>query len=160
VDGAINVVHVEDVARGHLLADEKGKPGERYILGNRNYTLDRLFADLARMSGVEAPAVKLPVSVALALAAAAERMPGGRPAVTQVEVRAVSQWWTCRNAKAKRELGWRPGPHEDAVESTVSWYLDREGDRLSRSGSRQPLALRATGGALRTAEGIAGRLGL
>src|SRR3954454_1107607 len=55
VDGAINVVDVADVAAGHLLADERGVPGERYILGNRNYTWDRLFADLARLSGVEGP---------------------------------------------------------------------------------------------------------
>ena len=55
VEGAINVVDVEDVAAGMLLADERGTPGERYILGNRNYTWDRLFADLARLSGVEPP---------------------------------------------------------------------------------------------------------
>ena len=60
VDGAMNIVDVEDVARGHLLADERGSMGERYILGNRNYTLDRLFADLGRVSGVEPPALKLP----------------------------------------------------------------------------------------------------
>ena len=56
VNGTLNIVGVEDVARGHLLADEVGKVGERYILGNRNFTLDRLFADLARLSGVEPPA--------------------------------------------------------------------------------------------------------
>ena len=60
VDGAINIVDVADVAEGHLLADALGVPGERYILGNRNYTWDRLFADLARLSGIEAPAIKLP----------------------------------------------------------------------------------------------------
>ena len=158
-DGALNIVGVEDVARGHLLADELGTPGERYILGNRNYTLDRLFADLARFSGVEPPAVKLPVAAALALATAAERMPG-RPVITAVEVRAASQWWICRNAKAKRELGWRPGPHEDSVEATVAWYLDREGDRLTRSGWRQPIGLRVAGTAVRAAGGVAGRLGL
>src|SRR3954449_5585955 len=59
VPGAINIVDVRDVARGHLLADEVGTPGERYILGNRNFTLDRLFADLARFSGVEPPALRL-----------------------------------------------------------------------------------------------------
>jgi dihydroflavonol-4-reductase len=53
VDGALNIVDAEDVARGHLLADERGVVGERYILGNRNFTLDRLFADLGRLSGVE-----------------------------------------------------------------------------------------------------------
>jgi dihydroflavonol-4-reductase len=70
VDGALNIVDAEDVARGHLLADELGRPGERYILGNRNFTLDRLFADLGRLSGVEPPAVKLPLPAALAMAAA------------------------------------------------------------------------------------------
>ena len=88
VDGALNIVDAEDVARGHLLADERGEVGERYILGNRNFTLDRLFADLARLSGVEPPALKLPLAAALALARAAELAPG-RPAVTTVEVRAV-----------------------------------------------------------------------
>jgi dihydroflavonol-4-reductase len=158
-DGALNIVGVEDVARGHLAADELGTPGERYILGNRNYTLDRLFADLGRFSGVEPPALKLPVAAALALASAAERLPG-RPVTTPTEVRAVSQWWTCRNAKAKRELGWRPGPHEDAVEATVAWYLDREGDRLTRAGWRQPVSLRMAGTAVRAAGGVAGVLGL
>ena len=76
VDGALNVVDAEDVARGHLLADERGEVGERYILGNRNFTLDRLFADLARLSGVEPPALKLPLPAALALARAAELAPG------------------------------------------------------------------------------------
>ena len=80
VDGALNVVDVHDVARGHLLADEQGEVGERYILGNRNYTLDRLFADLGRLSGVEPPAVKLPLAAALALArATAVRCPAAVP---------------------------------------------------------------------------------
>src|SRR5436190_1207695 len=65
VDGALNIVDAEDVARGQLLADERGTPGERYILGNRNFTLDRLFADLGRLSGVEPPAVKLPLAAAV-----------------------------------------------------------------------------------------------
>ena len=76
VDGTLNVVGVEDVARGHLLADERGTPGQRYILGNRNFTLDRLFNDLARLSGVEPPPVKLPVTVALAIGRG--RTAGGR----------------------------------------------------------------------------------
>ena len=61
VDGALNVVDADDVAAGQLLADERGRVGERYILGNRNFTLDRLFADLGRLSGVEPPAIKLPL---------------------------------------------------------------------------------------------------
>ena len=55
IDGTLNIVGVEDVARGHLLAEERGNVGERYILGNRNFTFDRLFADLGRLSGIEPP---------------------------------------------------------------------------------------------------------
>src|SRR5919201_2354607 len=115
VDGALNVVDADDVARGHLLADERGKPGERYILGNRNFTMDRLFADLARLSGVDPPAVKLPLSAALALARGLELnpLPPERPPITVGEVRAASLWWAFRSTKAKRELGYKPAHHED-----------------------------------------------
>jgi dihydroflavonol-4-reductase len=156
VGGAINIVDVADVARGHLLADERGVPGERYVLGNRNYTWDRLFADLGRISGVEPPAVKLPVPAALAFARAAEALPGTAP-ITAVEVRAASLWWAYRNTKAKRELGWLPSPHEDTVEATIAWYREREGDQLSRSGARQPIGLRAAGFAVRQAGGVVAR---
>src|SRR5918911_5595703 len=158
VPGALNVVDVEDVARGHLLADVVGKPGERYILGNRNYTLDRLFADLARLSGVEAPALRLAPAVALRLAQALEAAPG-RPPITVQEVRLASGWWTYRNAKAKRELGWTTGPHEDAIEATVAWYLDHEGDRLDRARRSQPVQWKAVAQAVRAAEGVLGAAG-
>jgi dihydroflavonol-4-reductase len=153
VDGALNIVDAEDVARGHLLADERGEVGERYILGNRNFTLDRLFADLARLSGVEPPALKLPLAAALALARAAELAPG-RPAVTTVEVRASSLWWAFRSTKAKRELGWSPAHHEDTLQTTIDWYRERDPARLKAPGARQPLALRAAGLGLRTAGGM------
>jgi dihydroflavonol-4-reductase len=138
VDGALNIVDVEDVARGHLLADERGAVGERYILGNRNYTLDRLFADLGRLSGVEPPALKLPPAVALRLAQALEAAPGRAP-ITVDEVKSAGQWWTYKTAKAKRELGWTTSPHEDTLEATVNWYIDREGDRFKRSRRSQPV---------------------
>jgi dihydroflavonol-4-reductase len=156
VDGALNIVDVEDVARGHLLADEKGQVGERYILGNRNFTLDRLFADLGRLSGVDPPAVKLPLPAALAFARTLERMPG-RPVITTTEVRATSLWWAYRSTKAKRDLGWKPSHHEDTLESTIAWYREREGRRLSPPGTRQPLALRSAGFALRQAGNLLGR---
>jgi dihydroflavonol-4-reductase len=148
VDGTLNVVGVEDVARGHLLADERGVPGQRYILGNRNFTLDRLFADLARLSGVEPPSVKLPVHLALALARAGEWLPGG-PMPTPDEVRAASLHWAFSSAKAKRELGWRTSPHEDCLEETIAWYRERDGDRLAPPGTRQPVALRLAGAVVR-----------
>jgi dihydroflavonol-4-reductase len=158
VDGALNIVDVEDVARGHLLADERGTIGERYILGNRNFTLDRLFADLGRLSGVQAPAVKLPLNVALACALLAESMPG-RPALTTVEVRSGSLWWAFRSTKAKRELGWTPSHHEDTLVSTIDWYREHEA-KLAPVGSHQALPLRATGFALRQAGGVLRGLGV
>ena len=148
VNGTLNIVGVHDVARGHLLADERGQVGERYILGNRNFTLDRLFADLGRLSGVEPPAVKLPLQVALALATAAEHAPGP-PMPTPVEIRAASLNWAFANNKARRELGWRTSPHEDALEETIAWYREHDSAALAAPGSRQPLALRVAGGVLR-----------
>src|SRR3954466_9976601 len=133
VDGALNIIDVQDVARGELLADERGRDGERYILGNRNFTLDRLFADLGRLSGVEPPALKLPLPAALALARTFEALPG-RPPITVDEVRAVSQWWAFRSTKARRELGWKPAHHEDTLEATIGWYREREAARLRPPG--------------------------
>jgi dihydroflavonol-4-reductase len=158
VDGALNIVDVGDVARGHLLADERGEVGERYILGNRNFTLDRLFSDLGRLSGVQPPAVKLPLGAALALAHAAESLPGTSP-VTTVEVRAGALWWAFSSAKARRELGYEPSHHEDTLVSTIEWYREHE-PRLVASGARQPLALRLTGFALRQTGGALRGLGL
>ena len=155
VPGALNVVDVQDVARGHILADERGAIGERYILGNRNYTLDRLFADLGRYSGVEPPSLRLSPTTALRLAQAAEAAPIARVPITVQEVRLSGQWWTYRNAKAKRELGWQPSPHEDTIEATVDWYREREGDRLIRARRTQPLGFKAAAAALGAMGGAA-----
>jgi dihydroflavonol-4-reductase len=149
VDGTLNIVAVQDVARGHLLADERGQVGERYILGNRNFTLDRLFADLGRLSGVEPPALKLPVALALTLAGVAEQLPGLPPMPTVTEVRAASLNWAFTASKAKRELGWSTSPHEDCLEETIAWYRERDGASLAAPGSRQPLPMRLAGAAIR-----------
>jgi dihydroflavonol-4-reductase len=149
VDGTLNVVGVDDVARGHLLADERGVPGERYILGNRNFTLDRLFNDLARLSGVEPPSLKLPLHVALVVAQASQLAPIGGPMPLPSEVRAAALNWGFSSAKAKRELGWWTSPHEDCLEETIAWYREREGERLAPPGARQPVALRAAGAVAR-----------
>jgi dihydroflavonol-4-reductase len=150
VEGTLNVVGVQDVARGHLLAAEHGVVGERYILGNRNFTLDRLFADLGRLSGIEPPAVKLPVAVAVTLAEAGQRV-SGLQLPTPAEVRTAALHWAFTSTKARRELGWRPSPHEDALEETIAWYREHDGWRLAPTGTRQPLALRVAGGVLRRA---------
>jgi dihydroflavonol-4-reductase len=148
VDGTLNIVSVQDVARGHLLADERGRAGERYILGNRNFTMTRLFADLGRLSGVEPPAVRLPVPVALALATAGQRA-GATSLPTPTEVRATSLNWAFSNRRAKLELGWRPSPHEDCLEETIAWYRERDGSALAAPGSLQPFPLRLAAGAMR-----------
>lgn len=144
VEGTLCVVSAADVARGHLLAAEHGVVGERYILGGRNFTNDRLFADLGRLSGVEPPAVKLPLAAALAVARSFELLPG-RPAITVEEVRALSLRWAYRSTKAKRELGWTPGHHEQPLLETIEWYREREGDAVGAPGARQPLGLRVVG---------------
>jgi dihydroflavonol-4-reductase len=151
VEGAINIVDVEDVAAGMLLADERGVPGERYILGNRNYTWDRLFADLARLSGIEPPALRLPVPAALALAETLARipLPAHPTPITPVEVRSAGRWWTYRSTKARRDLGWTTRPHEETVERTVEWYREREAGRLARVGTKQALHWRLAGYAAR-----------
>jgi dihydroflavonol-4-reductase len=150
-DGAVCVVDVRDVADGHLRADARGRPGERYLLGGRNFTFERLFADLGRISGVEPP-LRVPARAARAAAAA---LPGGWP-LTPLEVRAASQWWTYRATKARRELGWRARPHEETLEATVAWHLEREHERIARTRRSRPLQYRLAGAALGAAEGLAG----
>jgi dihydroflavonol-4-reductase len=151
-DGAISVVDVRDVAQGHLLADRRGQPGERYILGGRNFTFERLFADLGRLSGVDPP-VRLPPQAARLLAAAGRAWP-----LTPLEVRAASQWWTYRSTRARRELRWSARPHEETLEATVSWHLDREQERIARNRRSQQIQLRLAGVAIGAAETAVGLL--
>jgi dihydroflavonol-4-reductase len=160
VEGAWCVVDVDDAAAGHLLADERGNVGERYILGGRNFTFDRLFADLGRVSGIEPP-VKVPAGVAQA-AAAVLGGGGRRWPLTGAEARAANQWWTYRSTKARRELGWRSRPHEETLEATVAWHLEREHERIARNRRSQQLQYRAAGvavGAMEEAFGLLRRAG-
>jgi dihydroflavonol-4-reductase len=154
VDGAINVVDVRDVAQGMLLADERGRPGERYILAARNFTLDRLFADLARISGVDPPALKLPGPVVLAALEAGSRL-GLRLPSSPDEVRSAMQWWTCRNDKARRELGFQPRPHKETLADAVRWQREQLGGRV---GGRASRAERLAGGVVGAVAGVGGRL--
>lgn len=156
-DGAINVVDVRDVADGHLLAEEHGSVGERYILGGRNFTFDRLFADLGRLSGIDPP-----VKVPRGLAAAAAGLMGfgpGRTTLSPQEVAAASQFWTYSSAKAKRELGWRARAHEETLEATVAWYQEREHDRIVRTARTQQLQYRAAGAMIGVGESVTGTAG-
>jgi dihydroflavonol-4-reductase len=145
-DGAVSIVDVRDVAEGHLLGDARGEVGARYILGGRNFTFERLFADLGRLSGVEPP-VKL--SAGAASAAAAVIAAGGWSwPLDAAEVRAASHRWTYSSARARRELGWRARPHEETLEATVAWHLEREHERIARSRRSQQIQYRLAGAAL------------
>lgn len=154
VDGGLNIVDVRDVAQGHLQAARKGKPGERYILGGRNFTLGRLFADIGRIAGVPPPPVKVPPHLTIATIAAARRI--GLPVpVSEDEVRSAEHWWTYRSTKARKELGFKPRPHEETLEDAVHWQAEQLGDRVGRA-PRTDFALRAFGRVLQAGE----RLGL
>jgi dihydroflavonol-4-reductase len=155
-DGAVGIVDVRDAAAGHLLADIRGAVGERYLLAGRNFTFERLFADLGRLSGV-APPVRIPPRAAEA--AAAVLGAGGRAwPLTPSEVRAAGNRWTYRSTKAQRVLGWRARPHEETLEATVAWHLEREHDRIARTRRSQQIQYRLAGLALRVAERVAQRL--
>ena len=147
LDGAINIVDVRDVAKGHVLADERGEEGERYLLTGRNFTQQRLFADLSRIAGVPPPPVRIQRRLAVAGVEAMELV-GLRLPTSADEVRSGSQWFTYRNDKAREKLGWEPRPHEETLEDTVNWQLEELGKRAE--GHRlTDLALRSTGGVLR-----------
>jgi dihydroflavonol-4-reductase len=147
VDGAINVVDVRDVAKGHVLADERGEAGERYLLTGRNFTLQRLFADLSRIAGVPTPPVRMHGRLVVMGVEGMELL--GVPLPTSPdEVRSGTQWFTYRNDKAREQLGWEPRPHEETLEDAVRWQLQQLGERVE--GHRlTDLALRTTGRAFR-----------
>jgi dihydroflavonol-4-reductase len=156
VDGGLNIVDVRDVAEGHLLADEKGVVAERYILGGRNFTLQRLFADFARISGVPPPPLRVPGAVAVAAVEAAER--AGLPTpISADEARSASLWWTYRNTKARRELGFEPRPHEETLEEAIRWQAEELGDRVHRGRGATDAALGAVGAAMRVGARLVGR---
>jgi dihydroflavonol-4-reductase len=153
VDGGLNIVDVRDVAKGHVLADEKGEPGERYILAARNFTFDRLFADMARLSGRDHVPVKLPGAPTL-LAVELLIRAGIPMPISPDEVRSASCWWTYRNAKARKELGFQPRPHEETLEDAVRWQMDQLGDRVTTGRTAPEIALTAVAPFMRLGERV------
>ena len=153
-DGAIGIVDVRDAAAGHLLAELGGKVGERYLLGGRNFTFDRLFADLGRLSGVPRPCASRRGAAAAAAAVLASR--GRSWPLTPAEVRAAGHCWTYRSTKAQRALGWRARPHEETLEATVGWHLEREHERIARTRRSQGVQYRLAGAALGAADEMLG----
>jgi dihydroflavonol-4-reductase len=125
VDTGLNFVPVEDCARAHLLAAERGRIGERYILGSRNLTLKQLLDILATISGRRAPRWKFPHALAFAAGCvdmAFSRMTGREPQIPLDGVRMARHKMFVRTDKAERELGFSCGPMEAALERSFAWY--------------------------------------
>ena len=126
VETGLNLVDATECARGHIQALEKGRSGERYILGGENLTLKQILDRLAAITGLPSPSVKLPYFFALATGAVDEmvtgRLLGREPRATIDAVRMGRKMMFVSSAKAERELGWRTVPVEGALRRSVDWF--------------------------------------
>jgi dihydroflavonol-4-reductase len=125
IDAGLNVVDARDVALGHLLACERGRIGERYILGSENLTLAQILEKLAAIAGRPAPTVKLPYAVAYAAGVVSTgwaRVTGKPPRAPIDAVRMARKKMFVSHAKAARELGFDPGPAAGALARAVEWF--------------------------------------
>lgn len=126
VDTGLNVVHVDDVAEGHLAAFERGTTGERYILGSENLSLKEILTRVTRLVGRAPPRICLPHNLLLPVAYMAEawtRLRGhGRPVVTVDELRMSRKRMYFSSEKARRTLGYEPRPAQAALIDAVDWF--------------------------------------
>jgi dihydroflavonol-4-reductase len=127
VDTGLNVVHVDDVARGHLLAFERGRIGERYVLGGDNMSLEEILREVARVAGRPAPRVRLPHGLVMPVAYLSEawaRVFGGEPLATVDGVRMSRKRMYFSSRKAERAFAYRHRPGADAIRDAVAWFRD------------------------------------
>lgn len=127
VETGLNIVHVQDVAWGHLLALQKGKAGERYILGNQNLSLKQLLDELSQITGLSAPARSIPVWIPLTVAWIDEAILtklGKSPSIPIDGVRMSRQPMYYDATKAIRELGLPQTPIRTALEDAVNWFQE------------------------------------
>ena len=126
VETGLNLVDATECARGHIQALEKGKSGERYILGGENLTLKQILDRLATITGLESPTVKLPYVFAFAAGVVDEMVTGrflrGEPRATIDAVRMGRKMMFVSSAKAERELGWQMVPVDGALRRSVEWF--------------------------------------
>ena len=165
IDGQTNIVDVRDVATGHLRAAEKGRPGERYILGGHDIGWVELIDKVAELSGVRHPLAVLPPSLADA-ARRGESLGLWMPISAEGLV-LMAQNWRYSSRKARGELGYRPRKLDTTLRETIDWYLELIDSGLLRGGSLTPMSLAAGGmrlagrvgllGGVRAAERYAGR---
>jgi dihydroflavonol-4-reductase len=126
VETGLNLVDVRECARGHVAAVEKGKSGERYILGGEDLTLKQILDKLAKITGLPSPTVKLPYVFAFAAGVVDEAITGRllhrEPRATVDTVRMGRKKMFASSGKAQRELGWKIVPVEDALRRAVDWF--------------------------------------
>lgn len=127
VETGLNLVHVDDVADGHLAALKHGRIGERYILGGQDMTLGEMLAEIARLAGRRPPAIKLPRQMIYPIAYGAEavaRFTGREPFATVDGLRMAKYKMFFSSAKAERELSYRARPATDALAEAYRWFRD------------------------------------
>jgi dihydroflavonol-4-reductase len=137
IDTGLNVVHVRDVALGHLLACEHGRIGERYILGSENMTLGEILKQLAAITGGKAPTVELPYFVAWTagvVTTAWAQLTGMPPRAPLEAVRMAKKKMWVSHEKAARELGYAPVPAREALSDAVTWFEEMR--RLRRKAGK------------------------
>lgn len=125
VDTGLNLVDVKDTAEGHLLAAERGQPGQRYILGCENLTLEQILARLAKISGGKVPRWRIPYAVAYTAGLVSTgwaNLTGREPRAPLDAVKMSKVKMFVSSEKAKRELGFNPGPVDDALMRAVDWF--------------------------------------
>jgi dihydroflavonol-4-reductase len=125
IDTGLNLVDARDVAKGHLLAAEKGRVGERYILGCENLTMKQILDRLSKITGLKAPSLQLPYAVAYAtgvVTTAWASVSGQMPMAPLEAVKMAKKKMFVTHAKAARDLGYAPGPVDEALSRAVEWF--------------------------------------
>jgi dihydroflavonol-4-reductase len=128
VDTGLNLVHVDDVAAGHLAALRQGRIGERYILGGQNVLLGDMLREIAQQIGRKPPKLRLPRRLIFPIAYGAEAVAyftGREPFVTTTGLRLAKDRMFFTSAKAERELGYRARPYGEAVAGAITWFRQR-----------------------------------
>ncbi len=125
VDTGLNIVHVDDVARGHLLAEQKGHVGERYILGGENLTLGEILRLVANLVGRRPPNIQVPAALVWPVAVVEEtigRLFGREPFATREGLRMARHKMFFSSTKAERELGYDPRPAREGLADAIAWF--------------------------------------
>ena len=150
VDGAVDIVHVEDVAAGHVAAAERGLPGERYVLGGHDTTWVDLLERIGRLSGVRNPLAVIPPEAA-EIARHAEVL--GLPLAFSAEgMMLMAQNWCYSSRKARRELGYRTRRLDTTLKETIAWYRELIDEGVLGGGPPSTMSLSAAG--LRAAQQV------